>query len=73
MRYLLGAIREITDSPMNYIKLKLIIRIMQELQLCEVDEPANDEYIFAFQFKTTKTNIEKSSILRKLKTQLRKV
>ena len=72
MRYLLGAIREITDSPMNYIKLKLIIRIMQELQLCEVDEPANDEYIFAFQFKTTKTNIEKSSILRKLKTQLRK-
>ena len=72
MRRLLGLLRGIDGEGINYIKLKFIIRIMQELQLCEVDEPAPDEYIFAFQFKTAKTNIEKSSILRKLKTQLRK-
>ncbi len=73
MRRLLGIFQTSHGSQMNYTKLKYMIRIMQELRLCEVEEPAEDEYIFAFRFQTGKTNIEKSSILRKLKTQLRKV
>ena len=72
MRRLWGIFNSEIGMNVTYSKLKYIIRIMQELQLCEVDEPAPDEYIFAFRFQTSKTNIEKSSILRKLKMQLRK-
>lgn len=70
---LLGILKEICGETINYMKLKFILRIMQELQLCEVEEPSCDVYIFKFQFQPTKTNIEKSSILKKLKTQLRRV
>ncbi len=59
-------------GEISYIKLKFIIRIMQELQICEVSEPSADRYVFSFQYQTTKTNIEKSSILKRLKSQLRK-
>ena len=46
-----------------------MIRIMQELQICDVTEPVADTYLFEFQYQTTKTNIEKSSILHRLKNQ----
>ena len=59
-------------SRPSYVKLKFIIRIMQELQICEVTEPTEDRYVFGFRYHTTKTNIEKSSILKRLKSQLRK-
>ena len=62
----------LSDTHINYIKLKFIIRIMQELQVCGVTEPSPDRYLFEFGYRAEKTNIEKSSILRKLKTQLRK-
>lgn len=70
MRRLLGMVNRFGYEHINYIKLKFIIRIMQELRLCDITEPAEDQYIFAFGFQAAKTNIEKSSILRKLKTQL---
>ena len=60
------------DENMNYTKLRMILRIMQELQLCEIDEPAEEQYIFDFHFKTEKTSIEKSSILRRLRAQVRR-
>ena len=72
VRRLMGSLRGNDGRCIGYAKLKFIIRIMQELRLCEVDEPVKDTYMFAFQFQTAKTNIEKSSILRKLKTQLRR-
>lgn len=62
----------LSDTHINYIKLKFIIRIMQELQVCGVTEPSPDRYLFEFGYRAEKTNIDKSSILRKLKTQLRK-
>jgi single-stranded-DNA-specific exonuclease len=62
----------LSDSGIHYIKLKFIIRIMQELQVCGVSEPTPDRYLFEFGYRAEKTNIEKSSILRKLKGQLRK-
>lgn len=60
------------QGHIGYIKLKMIIRIMQELQICGVTELENDTYLFEFQYQPTKTNIEKSSILRKLKAQMRR-
>lgn len=72
MRRLLNMFNLQGENTVSYVKLKFIIRIMQELQICDVTETAEDTYLFAFQFHTSKTNIEKSSILRKLKSQLRR-
>ncbi|MBO5295128.1 MAG: hypothetical protein J6B71_07810, partial [Clostridia bacterium] len=69
MRRLLSLLRNLGVGNVNYIKLKFMIRIMQELQICDVTEPVADTYLFEFQYQTTKTNIEKSSILHRLKNQ----
>lgn len=71
MRRLLALLQNHGHGEIGYIKLTFIIRIMQELQICGVFEPCPDTYLFEFQYQTTKTNIEKSSILRKLRTQMR--
>jgi len=57
------------EAPMNYAKLKYILRVFHELQLCEVEEIQSDLYQFRIFFHASKTNIEKSSILKKLKSQ----
>ena len=73
LRRLLSMLHVQGARELNYIKLKFIIRIMQELQICGITETSEDVYVFEFRYQPTKTNIEKSSILRKLKTQLRKI
>ena len=57
-------------SAIGYYKLKTIIRIMQELNICEITEPVQDCFVFDFYYNPTKTSIDKSSILKKLKLQL---
>ena len=59
-------------TPIGYYKLKTIIRIMQELNICEITEPVQDCFVFDFYFNPTKTSIDKSSILKKLRLQLYK-
>ena len=72
VRRLLSYLKIHGIDTVGYIKLKFIIRIMQELLVCGVTESAEDTYVFEFYDSTAKTNIEKSSILHKLKKQLRK-
>ena len=55
----------------NYIKLKYIINILKELDLCGVKEPSDNLYIFDVYCNAAKTNIENSEILKKLRTQCR--
>ncbi len=58
------------DRPsINYIKLKYILRIMNELQICGIEEIDKDIYRFEIFFNATKTSIDKSSILKKLKSR----
>jgi hypothetical protein len=45
---------------------------MQELNICEITEPVQDCFVFDFYYNPTKTSIDKSSILKKLKLQLYK-
>ncbi len=71
MRYLMGAIPSSDGLGFNYIKLKFIIRILQELQICDVTEPVPDHLMFDM-LSTNKTNLEKSSILHRLRGQLRR-
>ncbi len=66
IRRLLGADGE---ASLNYIKLKFILRILNELQICSVEETGEDTYTFNIFFNANKTNIEKSSILKKLRGQ----
>ena len=72
MRRLLSLLASMGQSEIGYVKLKFIIRIMQELMICGVIEAADDTYVFEFSYQTSKTNIEKSSILRRLRLQQRK-
>lgn len=72
MRRILSLLRENGAKHLTYAKAKFILRIMQELQICGITEVSDDRYIFEFYFHTTKTNIEKSSILHRLKSQMKK-
>ena len=53
----------------NYIKLKYILKIFNELNICNIEELDTDIYRFEVLFNSSKTNIEKSSILKKLRSQ----
>ena len=71
-RILLSSLQKQPNSNINYIKLKYILRVLEELQICGVREPEKGFYIFDIYFSATKTSIDKSSILKKLKGQCRK-
>ncbi len=69
---LLCALESIAPGQINYIKLKFILRVLEELQICGVSEPREGFYIFDIYFTPTKTSIDKSGILKKLRGQYRK-
>ena len=70
IRTLMKHIASVPDiRPINYVKLKYILRIFNELMICEVEELNNDIYRFCIFFNASKTSIDKSSILKKLKSQ----
>ena len=60
-----------TNTKINYIKFKFILRILQELNICGVNEVSPGFYMFDVYFNAAKTSIDKSSILHKLKSQCR--
>lgn len=64
---LLFDLSEKKATTLNYVKLKTIIKVFRELNIITIDEI--DDYTFAFRFSYTKskTNLDKSNILRKLK------
>ena len=57
------------SQRINYIKLKYILRIMNELKICRIEEIEPDIYRFEIFFNAAKTSIDKSSILKKLKSR----
>ena len=67
-----GILKLVNNSdaePINYVKLKYILHILNELKICDVIELADDIYSFQVIFNANKTSIEKSGILKKLRTQ----
>jgi len=70
IRRLLSVLKQQGITNIGYYKLKTIIRVMQELQFCEITETVTDCFVFDFYFNPTKTSIDKSSILKKMKSQL---
>jgi len=53
----------------GYVKLRYILEIMNELQICCIEQMDTDLFRFEVPFHAGKTSIEKSSILKKLKSQ----
>jgi single-stranded-DNA-specific exonuclease len=58
-------------NRIGYVKLKLIIRILQELNLLGLEEISDEFYHFHLNYFDTKTDLEKSNLLRRLRTQYR--
>jgi single-stranded-DNA-specific exonuclease len=68
---ILSLLAKTENCNINYIKLKFIIKILNELKICGVEQIDKERYKFDVYFSASKTNIEKSSILRMLRGQCR--
>ncbi len=68
-RSLLPMLNAGAPHPIGYGKMKYILEIFHELKICGVEEIEAGVYRFDIYFNASKTNIEKSSILKKLKSQ----
>ena len=60
-----------TSREIGYVKLKFIIMVFKEMNLLQIDEFEDEKYRFKLQYSTTKKNLSKSSILKKLRSQMR--
>ena len=67
----LRAINQAGLGEINYVKLKYIFEILNELKICDICELDKDIYSFQVIFQANKTSIDKSAILKKLRTQCR--
>ena len=60
-----------SSCDIGYVKLKFIIMVFKEMNLLQIDEFEDEKYRFKLQYSSTKKNLNKSSILRKLRSQMR--
>ena len=56
-------------GDISYIKMKFIMSVFRELNVCGVEEIDGGYYHFEIYFKTDKANLDKSYILKKLRSQ----
>ncbi|MBE6532676.1 MAG: single-stranded-DNA-specific exonuclease RecJ [Ruminococcaceae bacterium] len=54
----------------GYVKLKIIVMVMKELNIANIEDVSEEVYRFNIQYKTTKTELDKSTLLRRLRSQL---
>ncbi len=54
----------------DYIKLKFIIMIFKELNILSIEEISHETYKFKIYYFTTKKKLDKSTLLRRLRSQL---
>lgn len=55
---------------LNYLKLKFIIMVMMEMNILTIEEVGDELYHFVLHYTTAKADLEKSNILRKLRSQM---
>ncbi len=71
-RSLLNRLQGSGIHSIGYVKLKIIIRVLQELNLMGIEEVSEENYRFAIHYTDTKTDLEKSTCLHRLRTQMQK-
>ena len=54
----------------GYIKLKFIVMVFKELNLLSIEEISDEVYRFKIHYSATKTMLDKSTILRRLRSQM---
>lgn len=54
----------------GYIKMRLILRILDELKICSVEEPDDGIYIIDIDFNAPKTSVDSSVLLQRLRAQM---
>ena len=57
-------------KKIGYIKLKFIVMVMRELNLITLNEPEDEVYTFNIHYTSNKTDLDKSNLLRRLRSQL---
>ena len=60
-----------SSREIGYVKLKFMIMVFKEMNLLQIDEFEDEKYRFRLQYSTSKKNLNKSSILKKLRSQMR--
>ena len=67
-RLLNDILKHNSSSKINYVKLKYIIKVFRELNIVTIDEIDKMSFSFHIGFTRNKTSLDKSSILKKLKS-----
>jgi single-stranded-DNA-specific exonuclease len=57
-------------SSINYIKLKIIVMVLKELNIVNIEDVSDELYKFSVHYTTQKTMLDKSTLLRKLRSQM---
>jgi len=71
-RALLSLVNLGAPRPIHYVCLKYMLEIFNELKICGVESLAGERYRFDIYFNATKANIEKSAILKMLRSRVTK-
>ncbi len=58
-------------GALGYIKLRVILSVLFEMNLIGMEELAPEKYSFKVQYQSKRTDLEKSAILRRLRAQAR--
>ncbi len=53
----------------GYIKLLVIIKVMQELNIIGIEEVGEETYHFSIHYRSSKAELDKSTLLRRLRSQ----
>ena len=71
IRRMLSLLRH-TGRSIGYVKLKLIFRVLEELNLLGIEETEEDVFRFHIRFASSKVDLEKSNVLRRLRSRVRR-
>ena len=69
-RDIVSRLKNNAESSIGYIKLKIIIMVFKELNIVNITDIAQDTYKFKLHYSTSKTQLDKSTILRRLRSQM---
>lgn len=58
-------------GAIGYIKLRVILNVLFEMNLVGMEEPSPEKFIFKLHYQNKRTDLEKSAILRRLRAQAR--
>ena len=56
-------------AEIGYVKLHIIIKVMQELNLMGINEIEKEKYQFSIHYRSSKTELDKSNLLRRIRSQ----